>query len=161
MNTDVTELVSVLEEEIAVGEELHRNLEAQKTAIVAWDIVNLLEQIDAKEPWLRSLGQLEERRSLVLRRIAPADVPITLRQIIANLPQEGSDRAFLDRLGERTRKVFTRLDAEERDLRELMQSLLGHIQDALSSLTEPLPVYSESGITPPARALSGLLHGKA
>jgi hypothetical protein len=30
MSTEVTELVSILEDEIKVGEELYRNLEAQK-----------------------------------------------------------------------------------------------------------------------------------
>ena len=160
MSADLTELVSVLEDEIAVGEKLYRNLEAQKNAIVAWDIVSLLEQIDTKEPWLRSLGELEKRRSEVLKRISSGDAPITLRQIIASLPQDGSECALLDKLREQARKVFTRLDAEERNLHELMQRLLGHLQDALNSLTDPLPVYSESGITPSPRAKSGLLHGK-
>ena len=55
MSKDLAELLSVLENEVLVGEELSRNLEAQKNAIVEWDIAKLLEQIDAREPWLRSL----------------------------------------------------------------------------------------------------------
>ena len=161
MNTDLTELVSVLENEIAVGEELYRNLEAQKKAILLWDIGNLLTQIEAREPWLRSLYQLEEKRSKILRRMSSTTAAKTLRQIIAMLPQEGSEGDLLDKLRERTRKVFIHLHAEERSLHELMQSLLAHIQAALSSLTRPTaPVYSESGITSPLKSTSGLLHGK-
>ena len=161
MNKDLTELVSVLENEIAVGEELYRNLEAQKKAILSWDIGHLLEQIEAKEPWLRSLSQLEEKRSNVLRRISSTTAAMTLRQIIAMLPQEGPEGALLDKLRERTRKVFAHLHAEEQSLHKLMQSLLAHIQAAFSSLTPPLaPVYSESGITSPLKSRSGLLHGK-
>jgi hypothetical protein len=160
MSIDFTELVSVLEDEVKIGEELYRNLEAQKKAIVAWDVESLLEQIDAKEPWLRSLSQLEKKRSEVLARMSSANAQITLRQIIATLPREGNEYVLLEQLRERTRKVFTRLNAEERSLQELMQSLLAHMQDALNSLTDPVPVYSETGITPSPRAQSGLLHGK-
>ena len=160
MSIDFTELVSVLEDEVKIGEELYRNLEAQKKAIVAWDVESLLKQIDAKEPWLRSLNQLEKKRSEVLARMSSANAQITLRQIIAKLPQECNEYVLLDQLRERTRKVFTRLNAEERSLQELMQSLLAHMQDALNSLTDPVPVYSESGITSSPRSQSGLLHGK-
>ena len=162
MHFDLTQLVVVLKEEITVGEELHRNLEAQKKAIVVWDVVSLLEQIDARESWVRSLSELEEKRSEILNRISSTNGPMTFRQIIATLPLQGSERILLGQLRERTRKVFTRLQAEERSLHELMQSLLAHIQGALTSLVDPLvPIYSESGITPPPRTRSGLLHGKA
>ena len=161
MRTDLTELVSVLEDEIVVGKDLQRNLEAQKKAIVAWDMVNLLQQIAAREPWLRSLSCLEEKRSEILNRANLTHAPVTLRQIIATLPQEDSERALLAQLRERTWKVFSRLHAEEQTLHKLMQDLLAHIQEALSSLAGPLvPVYSESGMTPLPRTRSGLLHGK-
>ena len=47
MNTALSRLFDVLEEEIAVGEELSRNLAAQKHAIIGWDIAGLLQAIDA------------------------------------------------------------------------------------------------------------------
>ena len=50
MNIDLTELGSVIEVEIAVGEELRRNLEDQKKAVLAWDIVAFSQQMDAPEP---------------------------------------------------------------------------------------------------------------
>ena len=162
MGTDLTELASVLENEIAVGEELYRNLEAQKSALIAWDLANLLEQIEAKEPWLRSLSQLEEKRCEILKGIGSTNSPITLRQIINTMPQAGSERALLSQLREHVRKVFSGLHAEEQNLHELMRNLWAHIQEALSSLTHPLgSVYSKSGVTSPGRTRSGLLHGKA
>lgn len=48
MNIDLTELfVLIVEEEIALAEKLRRNVE--KT-VVAWDVVALSQQIDAREP---------------------------------------------------------------------------------------------------------------
>ncbi|HTN69808.1 MAG TPA: flagellar protein FlgN [Methylomirabilota bacterium] len=162
MGTDLTGLVSVLENEIAVGEELYRNLEAQKKAIIAWDLANLLGQIEAKEPWLRSLSQLEEKRREILKGIGATNSPITLRQIIAKLPQGGSESARLDSLRERTQRIFTRLHAEEQNLHELMRNVLAHIQEALGSLAHPLDsVYSKSGVALPTGTRSSLLHGKA
>jgi len=162
MNVDLTKLFAVLESEIAVGEELQRNLEAQKRAILLWDMGSLLEQIEAREPWLRSLNQLEEERSKILRRINPTTAAMTLRDIISMLPQGRPEGALLDTLRERTRMVFTHLHNEEQSLHELMQTLLAHLQGALSSLTRPLaPVYSETGIASPVKFESGLLNGKA
>ena len=162
MHADLTHLAAVLKEEIIVGEELYRNLEAQKKAIVAWDIANLLAQIDAREPWLNSLSQLEKKRCEILKGIGSVSSPITLRQIISALPQGGSESARLDSLGERTRKIFTRLQTEEQSLLELMRNVLAHIQEALSSLTHaPDSVYSKSGVALPTGTRSGLLRGKA
>lgn len=66
MSTELTDLTRVLEEEISVGEELWRNLSAQKQAIVALDVAELLVQINAREPWLRSLGEFESRRCRIV-----------------------------------------------------------------------------------------------
>jgi hypothetical protein len=161
VSTDLAELVSVLENEISVGEELSRNIEVQKQAILDWDMVKLLEQIDGREPWLRSLSQLEEQRCEIVKHIGLRSGSLTLRQIIAALPQEGSERVRFGQLREQTEKVFTRLRAEERSLHELMETLLAHIQEALTSLAPPLvPVYSENGVTLPSRTKSGLLCSK-
>jgi flagellar biosynthesis anti-sigma factor FlgM len=50
MNIDLTELGSFIEVEIAVAGELRRNLESQKKAVLAWDLVALWQRIDAPEP---------------------------------------------------------------------------------------------------------------
>jgi anti-sigma28 factor (negative regulator of flagellin synthesis) len=50
MNIDLTELGSFIEVEIAVAGELRRNLEGQKKAVLAWDLVALSQRIDAPEP---------------------------------------------------------------------------------------------------------------
>lgn len=161
MSTCLAELISVLENEISVGEELSRNIDAQKQAIIEWDIVKLLEQIEAREPWLRSLSRLEERRCEIVQHLGSRSASTTLRQIIAALPQGGSERIRFAQLREQIDKVFTRVRAEERSVHELLRTLLAHIQEALSVLTPPhVPVYSENGVTLPLRTKSGLIRSK-
>jgi hypothetical protein len=162
MNTEVADLVSILEDEIKVGEELYRNLEAQRKAIVAWDIANLLDQITARETWLRSLIRLEEKRTEILKALNSSNAQITLRQIIDSLPEGGSERLLFAQLRERARKIFVRLHAEERNLLDLMRNLWLHIQEALGSPTQSLgSVYSKSGATLTTGTRSTLLRGKA
>jgi len=60
VSTELADLTQILEAEFSVGEELWRNLGTQKKAIVDGDVAALLEQIEAREPWLRSLGDLEQ-----------------------------------------------------------------------------------------------------
>ena len=62
MTTQLADLEQPVEEEINEGDALCRNLKAQKQAIVAWNVVEVLVQINAREPWIRSLGELESRR---------------------------------------------------------------------------------------------------
>src|SRR5678815_624518 len=50
MNIDLTELFALIEEEIAVGQQLRRNVEQQKKTVVAWDVIALSQQIDVREP---------------------------------------------------------------------------------------------------------------
>lgn len=95
-------------------------------------VANLLGQIDDREPWLCSLSQLEEKRCEVLKGIGSTNSPITLRQIIDTLPQAGSERVLFSQLGERARRIFARLRAEEQNLHELMRNVWAHIQEALS-----------------------------
>jgi len=58
MSLALDRLAAILEQELAVAEELETNLAAQKQAIVDWNIENLLGQIAARESWLRLLGEL-------------------------------------------------------------------------------------------------------
>jgi flagellar biosynthesis/type III secretory pathway chaperone len=161
MNKDLTRLAEVLEEEIAVGEELCRNLAAQKKALIAWDIVDLLGKIETREPWLRRLGELEERRNGLLLQSDAFTASATLRQAIAQLPIESVDRARLVALRERTRIVFNRLQTDEKDLHDLMGNLMALIQEALSPLLEPMgPTYGERGTAERRRPASALLQSK-
>jgi hypothetical protein len=161
VSADISQLFSLLENELSVGEGLTQNLKAQKQAILDWDIVKLLEEINVRESWLRSMRELEEKRCEIIRRVSPPNSAMTLRQIIATLPEEPK-RVSFDQLRERMRKVFTSLELEERKLHELMEGLLAHIQEGLNVLAPTaVPVYSENGIPPSSYNKSSLLHGKA
>lgn len=162
MSLHVAELAAVLEEEIAVAEELSRNLTAQKAAIAAWDASGLLQELERREDCLRTLGILEQRRSEILKQIDSPSEPATLRRLLAHLPPQSPERAHMGRLRERARNIFTRLRAEERYLSGLMETLLSHIQAALSPLVrDAAPVYTETGVAGPKRPASALVHSKA
>lgn len=159
---DLAELEAIIEDEILVGEALRRNLEEQKNAVLAWDVVALMQQVDAREGWLRSLGQLERRRQQVMEGIIiPLSRPMTLRELIATLPSGKPERERLSRLQEAVRKVFTRLQADERHVHGLIENLLAHVQEALSPLMQSdVSLYGETGVAT-SRSRPGLIHGKA
>jgi hypothetical protein len=159
---DFAELEAIIEEEILVGEALRRNLEEQKNAVLAWDVVALMQQVDAREGWLRSLGHLERRRQQVMEGIIiPLSRPMTLRELIATLPSGKPERERLSRLQEAVRKVFTRLQVDERHVHGLIENLLAHVQEALSPLMQSdVSVYGETGVAI-SRSRPGLIHGKA
>jgi len=162
MNSYLTELTGVLNQEIAVGEELSRNLEAQRRALVAWDVVSLLLEIEAREPLLRRLGQLDEKRIAILKRFEPAGAPATLRETIAHLPADPAERRRWRDLQERGRALFSRIHAEERDLNALMENLASHIKEALDSLARPaVPLYRETGGADLQKPSSALIHRQA
>lgn len=162
MNSYLTKLVGVLNQEIAVGEELSRNLDAQRRALVAWDVVSLLLEIEAREPWLRMLGQLEEKRVAVLKEFAPAGAPATLREMIAQLPADQAERERWRDLQERERALFSRIHAEERDLNALMENLASHINEALGIFTRPaVPLYGETGAADAQRPSAALIQRQA
>lgn len=162
MNSYLTELTGVLNQEIAVGEELSRNLDAQRQALVAWDVVALLLEIEAREPWLRMLGQLEEKRVAVLKQFEPVGAPATLREMIAQLPADQVERERWRDLQERGRALFSRLHAEERDLNALMEKLASHINEALGFLARPaVPLYRETGAADAQRPSAALIQRQA
>jgi len=161
MNIDLSALAAILDEEIAVGEELNRNLAAQRQTLAAWDIVGLLRQIEAREPWLRTLSRLEEKRAALLKQSEPAAAHVTLRKVIAQLPPDGEERNRLRELRARAHALFTRLHTGERSLHGLMESLLSQIREALNPLMQPaVSLYGETGAAVPQRAESGLMRGK-
>jgi flagellar biosynthesis/type III secretory pathway chaperone len=162
VNFFLNQLAAVLEEEIAVGEELRRNLAAQKQAIVEWDVAQLLEQIEAREPRLVCLSQLEKKRSEILKQMAPSSVPTTLTQLLVQLPPNEVIYERLRELRERARNIFNRLQADEKNLHGLMESLLEHIQEALRPLMLPsVSLYGDTGVASGQRPAAGLIQGKA
>jgi len=161
MNPQVTQLADVIEEEISVGEELERNLAAQKKALVVWNVTGLLQHITAREPWLRALGALEIKRKEILQGSELSNNAATLRQLLATLPKDAPEAARLHHVRERGREIFTRLDSDEHALHGLMENLLAHIQEALRPLLRSAaPLYSEAGTAEPARPPSALIHSK-
>jgi FlgN protein len=161
MNGHATQLADVLEEEVSVGEELERNLVEQKRALIGWDVAGLLEQITAREPWLRALGALEHKRKEVLDEIHLSGNAVTLRQLLAALPEDAPEAARLRHARERGREIFTRLDRDERALHGLMENLLSHIQEALRPLLRSASsLYSETGTKESVRPPSALIHSK-
>ena len=161
MNAHVTQLAEVLEEEISVGEELERNLAEQKRALIGWDVASLLEQIKAREPWLRTLGALEIKRKEILRGTELSKNAGTLRQLLAKLPKDGPEARRLHHLRMRGGEIFTRLESDEHAFHGLMENLLGHIQEALRPLLRSAsPLYGETGTSEPVRPPSALIHSK-
>lgn len=160
MEFEWDKLTQLLREEFSVGEQLEQNLAAQKKAIVAWDVVQLLELIDAREPWVRRLGQLEAQRTAWLGRSAPHSS--TLRQLIADLPPEHSSKHQLESLRSQCKGIFMQLHAEEASLRRLMENLLSHIEEALSPLVKPeSPTYGVAKANSRDRGASTLMESKA
>ena len=86
MNNDLNELANVLEDEVALGETLCRNLEAQKNALIAWNMADLLAHIEAREAWLRALGELEQRRSRIVAQSDAFTAAPRLRQSLPHCP---------------------------------------------------------------------------
>jgi flagellar biosynthesis/type III secretory pathway chaperone len=157
----LAQLTGVLEEEILIGEELERNLTAQKNALLGWDVDALLQQIAAREPWLRSLESLEMKRTHILKEIRSSNDAVTLRQLIYAFPQDSSETARLRCIRERANEIFTRLRNNERAFHRLMENMLEHIQEALRPLVHSAaPVYGENGAAEPSRPMCSLIHNK-
>jgi len=161
MSMALERLAAILEEELAVAEELQTNLAAQKQAIIDWNVEALLAQIAARESWLRLLGELEQKRSEYLRQSGIPQRLATLRQLLAGLPADGPEYRRMSGLQERTREVFSRLQADQRMLDGVMGHISAHVQEALGTLTRPgLSLYGESGVAGSAPAASALLQSR-
>jgi len=162
MNACLTELAAILEQEIAVAEELERNLSAQKQAVIEWNMDQLIAQVDARAPWLGKLEALEQQRAECLDRAGFDHRLTTLRHLLAGLPPKTPERDRLAALQGDSKKIFSRLQADERLLHELMENLLAHIHGALKSLVPPASTtYGETGVAEPPRPETALLHGRA
>lgn len=162
MKPALNDLAAVLEEEIAVGEELRRNLAAQRQALVAWDMEALIAGIEAREPWLRSLGELEGRRLNMLQQDGVPDHSITLSRLISACPGDLPARQHLQSVRLRARETFSRLRADEAGVNDLMETLLVHLREALTPLARPaVSLYGDTGATAPQRLSSAFIRNKA
>ena len=161
MTMALDRLAAILEQEIAVAEELETNLAAQKQAVVDWNVEALLAQISARETWLRLLGELEQKRQDYLSQSGIDKTLTTLRQLLAGLPPGSPEYGRMTALQDRTRAVFTRLQADQQILHGVMTHMAAHVQDALGTLNRPgLSLYGESGITGNAPTPSALLQSR-
>jgi flagellar biosynthesis/type III secretory pathway chaperone len=161
MNIALDRLAAILEQELTVAEELENNLAAQKQAIVDWNVEALLGQIAARESWLRLLSELEQKRSEFLNQSGMHRALTTLRQLLADLPPNGPEFRRMSDLQDRTRAVFSRLQADQQNLHSVMRHISAHVQEALGALTGPaLSLYGESGVVGSAPAASALLQSR-
>jgi hypothetical protein len=162
MNAELNELAAVLEEEIAVGEQLRRNLAAQRQAIVAWDMAALIAEIEAREPLLRVLGELEGRRLRFLLRDGAPDAPVTLSRLIAECNAALPTRQRLCTVRARARETFTCLQADQNSLNGLMLNLVSHLHEALRPLARPaVALYGDTGAAATQRPSTALVRNRA
>ncbi len=165
--TMLTQLITILEDEVQLGELLLHNLAAQKESILAWNSSTLLIHIEEKEHLVRKLAEMEEKRQTSVRRLLRAhgaldadDTP-ALKTLLAQLPPT-PHTAALEHLQQRTWKIYNRLRAGEKQLTSLMGILLNHISEALGSLTPPprMTLYGEKGVLTAGRPAPGFLQEK-
>jgi hypothetical protein len=161
MNLEMNALATVLEEEIAVGDQLRLNLAAQRDALVAWDMDALNAKIEAREAWIRAFGELEGKRARIVEMQSARRHLVTLRELIGACSDDLPARQRLESLRVRARETFLKLQADERDLNGLMETLLSHFHAALEPLASPpVAVYCESGAAACERPSSALIHNK-
>jgi hypothetical protein len=167
MMATLADLLTILADEVQLGETLLHNLNAQKTAIVAWDSSALLLHVEEKERLVRQLAESELKRSDTVRQLLEASglpaadgVP-SLKTLLAQLPAT-PQRAMLDYLQHRAWQIYSRLRAEEKHLMTLMGMLLTHIGEALGSVTRPASIttYGEKGTLFAARPNPGFVQEK-
>lgn len=162
MTHELTELAAVVGDEISLGQDLQENLSAQRQAILEWKISSLIERIESRESLLSNLGAMEQRRRAIVGRLGGADdATLSLSEILCRVSQ--ADQAGeLQRLQEQARRTYTRLQAEEKSLLNLMDNLLQHIREALSPLGgSDVRLYGEQGTSDSfTHRSSGLIQGK-
>ncbi len=156
------ELVTVMEEEVQVGEELIHNLAAQKEAVLYWDSSKLLERIEEKEVLIRRPDAMEKRRQVIVTRLPGSGNGnnLSLNQLLSQLPP-GQLTTRLGSLQIEARHIYGRLRLEEKGLVNLMENILAHIREALDPLSRPaVHLYEKKGTMAQSRPESGLVRGK-
>lgn len=158
---DLKELSGVIEQEIRIGESLLQNLAFQREAILAWDVPLLMSRIGERESQLRGLSELEERRCRVVKRLVPpAAEGLSLQEVTERFSNE-PEAVRLRQLRLRAREIYVRIQEEEKRLAVLMESLLGHLREALRPLMDTAAdVYGAKGVSRSRRPRAGLIQGK-
>lgn len=158
-----THLVSTIETELQIGEQLLRNLSAQKAAILNWNAATLLERLSEKELLLHKLQAAATQQSEFLAQshgVTPEHAP-RLHEFLAHLPSS-SERSTILQLQLRVCEIYNNLQAEEHSLVRLLQNMLGHMNEMLHSLEPPsVAVYGRSGVTSVSHPEPELLQEKA
>lgn len=161
MVADFSEIIGILEAELVAGQNLQRNLDAQKQAILDWDVDALLSHVEAREAALRDLGELEAKRLRVVGELPFTPMPQVLSQLIAQVPRGRPERKRLRELQTRSRKTFFQLCAADQKLEAMKRNMLGHIRDAMSHIKQKDAwAYGESGRPESSRASSELINEK-
>ena len=159
---ELNDLISVVEDEVQVGEQLCHNLAAQKEAILSWDSSALLERVEEKEALIRKLGGMEQRRQGIAAQLLHSDITEnpSLRALLARLPS-GPGTVQLGSLQSHAWVLYNRIRLEEKRLVTLMDYILVNIREALSPLSQPIVhLYGKKGALTQPRPESGLIKGK-
>jgi len=157
---NIQELSDVLQEELEVAESLSRNLQAQKDAILKWDIETLIARAEERELQAKKLETLEQRRKSVIEELTE-DKQITLKEFVAKF-SPASEASRLLALRQNLKNIFSRLRIEEKKVLLLMQNILDNLREALGLLQYcPVRVYEKEGRASEPRPESGLIKVKA
>ncbi len=158
-----TDLVSTIETELQIGEQLLHNLAAQKAAILSWNAAKLLEQLSEKELLLHQLRTAATRQDDYLSHseCSSPEKALRLHEFLAQLPTSPEREALLQ-LQLRVCDIYTNLHSEEHKLIGLLENMLGHVNEMLQALEPPsLSMYGRSGVTSQSHPHPELLEEKA
>jgi hypothetical protein len=148
----LSDLAAVLEDEIRVGEQLIRNLDGQKSAVLAWDAAALIARLEEMEVLAGTLDSAEKKRRDIMASVLYSEANLSLGELLARIPP-GPFRSKLGSLRREAREVYGRLSREEKSLLVLVQALAGHLRQAFDGLfARPANLYGEGGaLAPPSR----------
>lgn len=163
MMRSLTDLVTTIETELHIGEQLLHNLAAQKAAILNWNATKLLEGLSEKELLLHRLQVATARQNELLAHNegGSQEVPLRLLEFVAQLPT-GPEKSAILQLQLRVCDLYTTLQTEEQKLVSLLENMLGHTQEILHAF-EPssIALYGRSGTTSVSHPEPELLQEKA
>ncbi len=159
----LTDLVTTIETELQIGEQLLHNLAGQKSAILNWNATKLLEGLSEKELLLHKLQTATSRQNELLAQrteVVQEDSP-RLVEFLAQLPT-GPEKSAVLQLQLKVCSLYTTLQTEEHKLVGLLENMLGHTQEMLHAF-EPssVAVYGRSGATSVPHPEPELLQEKA
>jgi hypothetical protein len=146
------ELAAILEDEVYLGQQLLQNLEAQKSAVLAWDAAALIACLEEMEVLAGRLDSAEKNRRDIMASVLYSEANLSLGELLARIPP-GPLRSKLSSLRREAREVYGRLAREEKSLLALVQSLAGCLQQAFDGLSHrQAGLYGECGaLAPPSR----------